>query len=788
MTCTVVFPGQGAQSRGMGAALFDKYPKLIRDADELLGYSIRSLCLEDPDKRLEDTSYTQPALYVVNALSYLQKQELGLTPTYAAGHSLGEYNALFAAGVFDFQTGLRLVQKRGQLMGRARGGGMAAVIGLSAAAVQQVLEREGLAGVDIANFNTPTQLVISGLKEDIARAEAPLKEAGSRHFVLLRVSAAFHSRYMVEAEQEFTSFLGAFRFAPPRFPVFSNVHALPYEVERIHETLAAQISRPVRWAEIVRRLLSLDGAEFEEVGPGNVLAGLLRKIRAESEPLPWRPSREPQPSPVSPSPPARVEPPVVSLELPRAKPVQPGSPPRLIAERLGSADFLRDFGLRCACVSGAMYRGIASEALVIAMGRAGFMGIFGSAGLSPDRVDKAIQEIQAALGTQAPYGMNLLHDINHPETEEAMVDLFLKRGVRIVEASAFMQVTPALVRYRARGLREEPDGSITIRHRVLGKVSRPEVAQAFLSPAPERLLEQLVAAKKLSADEARLARAVPMVDALTVEADSGGHTDQGVAFALLPAMMALRDRLADKHPGARRIHLGAAGGIGTPQAAAAAFMMGADYIVTGSINQCTVESGASAEVKSLLQEAGVQDTTMAPSGDMFELGARVQVLRRGLFFPARANKLYELYRRYDSLEQIDEKTRAQLETKYFKRSIAQVYEETKAYFRARAPEELEKAEANPKHKMALVFRWYFAYSTRLALAGDADGRVDYQVHSGPAMGSFNAWVKGTELEPWRNRHVSQITSKLMSDTAMFLGERFTALGLYGPGTRQALAG
>ncbi|QPM79758.1 ACP S-malonyltransferase [Myxococcus xanthus] len=792
MTFTVVFPGQGAQSRGMGAALFDKYPRLIRDADDILGYSIRSLCLEDPDKRLEDTAYTQPALYVVNALSYLQKQELGLAPNYAAGHSLGEYNALFAAGVFDFHTGLRLVQKRGQLMGRARGGGMAAVIGLSAEAVQQVLAREGLSGVDIANFNAPTQLVISGLKEDVARAEAPLKEAGARHFVLLRVSAAFHSRYMVEAEKEFTSFLDAFRFASPRFPVFSNVHALPYEADRIHETLAAQISRPVRWAEIVRRLLSLDGAEFEEVGPGNVLAGLLRKIRAESEPLPWRPSSEPQPvakpSPVATNPSARVEPPVVSLELSRPKPVPAGRPPRLTAESLGSADFLRDFGLRCACVSGAMYRGIASEALVIAMGRAGFMGIFGSAGLSPDRVDKAIQELQVALGTQVPFGMNLLHDINHPETEETMVDLFLKRGVRIVEASAFMQVTPALVRYRARGLRREPDGSISIHHRVVGKVSRPEVAQAFLSPAPERLLEQLVAAKKLTAEEARLARAVPMVDALTVEADSGGHTDQGVAFALLPAMMALRDRLADKHPGARRIHLGAAGGIGTPQAAAAAFMMGADYIVTGSINQCTVESGASAEVKALLQEAGVQDTTMAPSGDMFELGARVQVLRRGLFFPARANKLYELYRRYDALEQIDEKTRVQLETKYFKRSIAQVYEETKSYFRVRAPEEIEKAEANPKHKMALVFRWYFAYSTRLALAGDAEGRVDYQVHSGPAMGSFNAWVKGTELEPWQNRHVARVTSKLMSDTAMFLGERFTALGLYGPGTQQALAG
>lgn len=781
MTRIVIFPGQGAQSRGMGAALFDKYPKLIREADDILGYSIRSLCLEDPDKRLEETSFTQPALYVVSALSYLQKQESGLAPTYAAGHSLGEYNALFAAGAFDFQTGLRLVQKRGQLMGRARGGGMAAVIGLSAEAIQQVLKREGLTGVDIANFNTPSQLVISGPKEEVVKAEAPLLAAGARHFVLLRVGAAFHSRYMVEAEKEFSAFLSQFRFAPLRFPVFSNVHALPYDAERIHETLAAQISRPVRWGEIVRRLLSLEGAEFVEVGPGNVLTGMLRKIQAESTPLPWSPLAAPepvaQPAPGPSSPPARAEAPAGRAGLPPGRPGMDGRAPRLAPERLGSADFRRDFGLQYACVSGAMYRGIASEALVIAMGRAGCMGFFGSAGLSLGRMDKAIQEIQSALGTQTPFGMNLLHDLNHPETEEATVDLFLKRGVRVIEASAFMQMTPALVRYRAKGLKRERDGSITSVYKVVGKVSRPEVAQAFLSPAPERLLEQLVAAKKITAEEAQLARAVPMADALTVESDSGGHTDQGVAFALLPAMMALRDRLAEKHPSARRIYLGAAGGIGTPQAAAAAFMMGADYIVTGSINQCTVESGASPAMKALLQEAGVQDTTTAPAGDMFELGARVQVLRRGLFFPARANKLHELYRRYDSLDDIDEKTRAQLETKYFKRSIAQVYEETKAYFRTRAPEEIERADVNPKHKMALVFRWYFAYSTRLALEGDPEGRIDYQIHCGPALGAFNAWVKGTELEPWQNRHVSRITSKLLSETAVFLDERFKALGL-----------
>ncbi|WP_254361069.1 ACP S-malonyltransferase, partial [Corallococcus exiguus] len=274
----------------MGAALFDQFPRQVQQADEILGYSIRSLCLEDPDRRLEETSYTQPALYVVSALAYLKGQEAGLSPAYAAGHSLGEYSALFAAGVFDFQTGLRLVQKRGQLMGRAKGGGMAAVIGLGEEDIQRTLAAENLSGVGIANFNTPSQLVISGPRDEVARAEAPLLAKGARHFVMLRVSAAFHSRYMIDAEQEFSAFLSGFRFAPPRFPVFSNVHALPYEPHLLHETLAAQISRPVRWAEIMRRLLSLEGVSFEEVGPGNVLTGMLRKIRAEAAPLTFQPA------------------------------------------------------------------------------------------------------------------------------------------------------------------------------------------------------------------------------------------------------------------------------------------------------------------------------------------------------------------------------------------------------------------------------------------------------------------------------------------------------------------
>lgn len=269
-----------------------------------------------------------------------------------------------------------------------------------------------------------------------------------------------------------------------------------------------------------------------------------------------------------------------------------------------------------------------------------------------------------------------------------------------------------------------------------------------------------------------MVREVPMADDLCAEADSGGHTDHGVAFALLPAIINLRDDMMSHYGYEKRVRVGAAGGIGTPEAAASMFLMGADFILTGSINQCTVEAGTSDMVKDLLTQMNVQDTESVPAGDMFEIGAKVQVLKKGVFFPARAKKLYELYRQYPSLDAIDEKTKEQLQNRYFKRSFEEIYEEVKSYH---PTAEIDKAEKNPKHKMALVFRWYFGYSTRLAISGDANHKVDYQVHTGPALGAFNQWVKGTALENWRNRHVDEIGIKLMEGTVDVLFKRLREL-------------
>jgi len=276
-----IFPGQGAQRVGMGKTLFDRYPQVEAEASAILGYSLRRLCLEDSERQLGQTQYTQPALYTVNALHYRQHlADGGAPPTWAAGHSLGEYNALQAADVFDFATGLRLVQKRGELMGRVKGGGMLAVIGLHPLRVREILDEAQLDSIDIANFNTYEQVVLAGPREALDQAAPRCEAAGARHAMPLNVSAPFHSRYMAEAARDFVAFLASFTFNLPRFPVVANASALSYATD-IHTPLGRQIDHPVRWIECVEYLLRQGAHAFQEIG-GQVLTPMIQKIRDQS--------------------------------------------------------------------------------------------------------------------------------------------------------------------------------------------------------------------------------------------------------------------------------------------------------------------------------------------------------------------------------------------------------------------------------------------------------------------------------------------------------------------------
>lgn len=274
-----MFPGQGSHKRGMGQDLFAQFPEYTAQADALLGYSIRALCLEDVLQQLNNTQYTQPALYVVNAFSYLKALADGQPkPDYVIGHSLGEYNALFAAGVFDFVTGLTLVKKRGELMSQMQGGGMAAVVGLSCQELSAFLEEQGLSGVRIANYNSYQQMVISGPQADIQRAQPLFAGMDKVSFIPLSVSGAFHSLYMLSAQQAFAEFVHDIEFATPCIPVIANVDAAPYHPAVVKSNLIQQIAQPVLWTKTIEYLQTKPNIHFQEIGPGTVLSGLLRRI------------------------------------------------------------------------------------------------------------------------------------------------------------------------------------------------------------------------------------------------------------------------------------------------------------------------------------------------------------------------------------------------------------------------------------------------------------------------------------------------------------------------------
>lgn len=442
-----------------------------------------------------------------------------------------------------------------------------------------------------------------------------------------------------------------------------------------------------------------------------------------------------------------------------------GHLPGLTPAQLGDRTFCEDHRVDLPYVVGAMANGIASVELVEAASRAGLLGMFGAAGLPLDLVEKSIDRLQKSLG-DAPFGSNLIHSPNEPDLEQGVVDLYLRKGVKLVSASAYLGLTLPILKYRYKGIHRDSDGNIVVPQKVLAKISRVEVADKFLSPPPEKMLKELVERGDLTAAEAELAAEMPVAEDITAEADSGGHTDNRPALALYPTIMALRDEKMKLYEGkGLNLRVGAAGGISTPVSAVAAFSMGAAYIVTGSVNQSCVESGSSDIVREMLCKAGQADVAMAPAADMFEMGVQVQVLKWGTMFPVRAKKLYQLYRDYKSIEELPANERQSLETGFFRQSLDEVWNDTHAFFAKRDPRQNERAAKDPRHKMALIFRSYLGRASGWANSGVADRKVDYQVWCGPAMGAFNQWVGESYLKEPKERKAGIVAQNIMAGAA-----------------------
>jgi trans-AT polyketide synthase/acyltransferase/oxidoreductase domain-containing protein len=442
----------------------------------------------------------------------------------------------------------------------------------------------------------------------------------------------------------------------------------------------------------------------------------------------------------------------------------------------GDPGFLENHHIKSAYMAGSMANAISGIELVTTLGKAGYLASYGAGGVSPGRLIEAIKTIQAQL-PDGPYAFNLIHSPQEPALEQKAVDLFLENQVRTIEASAFLRLTPTVVQYRAAGLSPDKSGRPIIHNKIIAKLSRPEVAIQFLNPAPEKILAQLVEVGKITPQQAELAAQVPMADDITVEADSGGHTDNRPLVGLLPSIIALRNENQEKNGYQQPVRIGAGGGISTPASVLGAFAMGAAYIVTGSVNQACLEAGTSTAVKKALSQAAAPDVMMAPSADMFEMGVKVQVLKRGTMFPMRSQKLYETYHAYKSIEDIEPSVRTELEKKIFQDDLDSIWNECLKFFTERDPGQLIKAENNPKYKMALIFRWYLGLATHWGIQGIQDRVLDYQIWCGPSMGAFNDWARGTDLENPDNRHVVDIADALMQGAAYQL--RLNQLNMQG---------
>lgn len=453
-----------------------------------------------------------------------------------------------------------------------------------------------------------------------------------------------------------------------------------------------------------------------------------------------------------------------ALEAAKANGCVTVSLPAYPIERLGDQEFRIHYGARCAYMAGAMAHGISGEDLVIALGNAGYLGSYGAGGISPVRIEKAIQTVQSAL-PEGPYAFNLIFNPSEPSLERKVAELYVQHGVTTVEASAFLDITLPLVYYRVSGLSQNPEGYIRANNKVIAKLSRKEVAGRFMQPAPQDILDTLLQDGKISREQARWAQEVPLADDITVEADSGGHTDNRPLLCLLPTMFALRNEIQRRYGYRQHIRIGAAGGISTPESALAAFAVGASYIVTGSINQSCVEARASEHTRRLLAQADMADVIMAPAADMFEMGVRVQVLKRGTMFAMRAQKLYDLYKSYNSIEEMPADERLKIEKTIFKTSLDEVWGQTEQFFRQRDPSQIERARQDSHHKMALIFRWYLGLSSHWSNHGEKGREMDYQIWCGPAMGTFNDWARGTYLEQPEHRSVVDLADQIMQGAA-----------------------
>jgi trans-AT polyketide synthase/acyltransferase/oxidoreductase domain-containing protein len=391
-------------------------------------------------------------------------------------------------------------------------------------------------------------------------------------------------------------------------------------------------------------------------------------------------------------------------------------------------NFMTEYNVKYPLYVGAMAKGISSVDLVKACSNNGILSFFGAGGLQIDRLEESLQQL-SELNT--PYGVNFLHNPFNENIEKETVNLLVKYNVKIIEAAAFMSLTESIVKYRA----------LNINNKIIAKVSRTEIAEMYMKPAPVEILEKLLNNNEITQEQLDMCKNIPIANSIVCEGASGGHTDVRALNVLIPMFLSLKKKLG--YNGL----IGCGGGISCPAAVKGAFAMGVDFVVTGTINQLSKESGTSDIVKSMLCKSTYSDCGFAAAADMFEQGVKLQVLKKGNLFMGRANKLYELYKTYNSVNDIPNDVKLKIEKDIFRKTLDEVWNETVTFYKKNGYDDvLAESKYNGKTKMGLIFRWYLSKSSGWAQRGESERSKDFQIWCGESIGSFNDWVSGSKLD------------------------------------------
>ena len=505
-------------------------------------------------------------MFTVCALGYLKKIRDGEEkPDFVAGHSLGEYSALFAAGVLDFETGLKLVKKRGELMSLEEGGGMAAVVGLEREKVANVLSRNNLEEIDIANLNTPNQIVISGKRKAIEEAEKFFtSEDGCIMYKVLNVSGAFHSRYMESARQEFTKELNKAHFNKAQIPVIANVTALPYDEEKTALILSKQLISSVYWTDIIRYMMAQGVENFEEIGPGKVVTGMVKKITRMVKPLTEEEIDElrnkakevlkeeikeeiKEETEDNSKDEVKESTPIISKQ---EEEVAECKNEAVLSEnadlKLGSKVFRETYNLKESYVIGTMGRGISGASLLKSASKQGLLAIGGCDGLTTEKIRNLIQKSGGNDESCAMQGFSLSYSYSE-KNETELINLYLEENIKLLFVSGYSTVSKNLVRYRVKGLTKDINGKLCENTHIMASVSRTEVAESFMKPAPDRIIDALLKDGEITKEQALLAKDIPISRDICVEADGGGYTNHVSMFAAFPAIEVIAGKISESY-------------------------------------------------------------------------------------------------------------------------------------------------------------------------------------------------------------------------------------------------